>query len=208
MFCPNCGTETREAIKFCKKCGTNLKRVQGVMSKGGAGSSANQSTDWNQWWVEEHQEKREQNKKKLPEEKRLEEIKTGVITASVGLAACIFLNLFFEAIGNASGGPEAIILQRIWAIGLLPLFIGLAFIFNGLFISKRIVELKKQNQMDPLQPQPMFAPVANTSPVEQLPVAQLNEADQSQLADYSITEPTTTRLREPVPISSSRDTNR
>ncbi len=200
MFCPNCGTETREAIKFCKKCGTNLKRVQGVMSKGGAGSSANQSADWNQWWIEEHQEKREQNKKKLPEEKRLEEIKTGVITASVGLAISIFLNLFFEAIANASGGPEAIILQRIWAVGLIPLFIGLAFVFNGLFISKRIVELKKQHQDN--MPQPMFAPVPNTSPV-----AQLNEADQPQLADYSITEPTTTRLREPVPVSSPRDTN-
>jgi len=206
MFCPNCGTETREAIKFCKKCGTNLKRIQGVMSKGGAGSSVNQSADWNQWWIEEHQEKREQNKKKLPEEKRLEEIKTGVITASVGLAACIFLNLFFEAIGNASGGPEAIILQRIWAVGLLPLFIGLAIVFNGLFISKRIVELKKQHSEN--IPQPMFAPVPNTSPVEQLPVAQLNEADQSQLADYSITEPTTTRLREPMQIPSPRDTNR
>lgn len=201
MFCPNCGTETREAIKFCKKCGTNLKRVQGVMSKGGAGSSANQSADWNQWWIEEHQEKREQNKKKLPEEKRLEEIKTGVITASVGLAISIFLNLFFEAIASASGGPEAIILQRIWAVGLLPLFIGLAIIFNGLFISKRIVDLKKQSQMD--IPQPLFASVPNTSPV-----AQLNEAEPSQLADYSITEPTTTRLREPVPVSSPRDTNR
>ena len=201
MFCPNCGTETREAIKFCKKCGTNLKRVQGVMSKGGAGSSANQSADWNQWWIEEHQEKREQNKKKLPEEKRLEEIKTGVITASVGLAISIFLNLFFEAIASASGGPEAIILQRIWAVGLLPLFIGLAIIFNGLFISKRIVDLKKQSQMD--IPQPLFASVPNTSPV-----AQLNEAEPSQLADYSITERTTTRLREPVPVSSPRDTNR
>lgn len=201
MFCPNCGTETREAIKFCKKCGTNLKRVQGVMSKGGAGSSANQSADWNQWWIEEHQEKREQNKKKLPEEKRLEEIKTGVITASAGLAVSIFLNLFFEAIANASGGPEAIILQRIWAVGLIPLFIGLAIIFNGLFISKRIVELKKRHQDN--MPQPMFAPVPSTSPV-----AQLNDAAQSQLADYSITEPTTTRLREPVPVSSARDTNR
>ncbi len=201
MFCPNCGTETREAIKFCKKCGTNLKRVQGVMGKGGAGSGSNQSADWNQWWIEEHQEKREQNKKKLPEEKRLEEIKTGVITASVGLAVSIFLNLFFEAIANASGGPEAIILQRIWAVGLIPLFIGLAFVFNGLFISKRIVELKMQHQEN--TPQPMFASVPNTSPV-----AQLNEADQSQLADYSVTEPTTTRLREPIPVSLPRDTNR
>ena len=203
MFCPTCGTETREAIKFCKKCGTNLKRVQGVMGKGGAGSGTNQQPDWNQWWIEEQQDKKEQNKKKLPEEKRLEEVKTGVITASVGLAISIFLNLLFEAIANVSGDSAAIILQRIWAVGLVPLFVGLAIVFNGLVVSKRIVELKKQHRDQENVLQPMFAPVPNTSPV-----AQLGEADQAQFADYSITEPTTTKLREPMPVASPRDTNR
>lgn len=196
MFCPSCGTETREAIKFCKKCGTNLKRVQGVLSKGGAGNPA----DWNQWWIEEHQEKRERDKKKSPEEKRLEEVKAGVITASIGLALSIFLNLLFEAIANTVGGPEAIILQRIWAVGLVPLFIGLAVVFNGMFITKRIVELKTPRP-DPM-PQPLFAPVANTSPVQQL-----GEASAQPVSDFSISEPTTARLREPISIPSPRDTN-
>ncbi len=196
MFCPSCGTETREAIKFCKKCGTNLKRVQGVMSKGGAGNSA----DWNQWWIEEHQEKREQNKRKSPEEKRLEEVKGGVITASIGLAITIFFNFLFSAIANANGGPEADILRSLWAVGLVPLFIGLAFIFNGLFVSKRIVELKKQNAEN--APQPLFAAVPNTSPV-----LQIGESSAQPISDYSIAEPTTARLREPIPMASSRDTN-
>lgn len=196
MFCPNCGTETREALKFCKKCGTNLKRVQGVMGKGGAGNP----TDWNQWWIEEHQEKRERNKKKLPEEKRLEEIKAGVITASVGLALTIFLNLLFDAIANTAGGPQSQILRSLWAVGLVPLFIGLAFIFNGMFVSKRIVELKKQEASQ--TPQPLFAPVPNTSPVPQL-----GEASARPISDFSIAEPTTARLREPIPMASSRDTN-
>jgi len=200
MFCPSCGTETREAIKFCKKCGTNLKRVQGVMSKGGAGVGVNHSADWNQWWMEEHQEKREQRKRKLPEEKRLEEIKTGVITSSIGLALSIFLNLLFEAIASSVGGPESIILQRIWAVGLVPLFIGLAMVFNGMFISKRIVELKTQSP-DQL-PQPLFAPVPNTSPVQQL-----GEASAQPVTEFSISEPTTARLREPISIPSPRDTN-
>lgn len=196
MFCPSYGTETREAIKFCKKCGTNLKRVQGVMSKGGAGNSVN----WDQWWIEEHQEKREQRKKKLPEEKRLEEIKAGVITASVGLALSIFLNLLFEAIASSVGGPESIILQRIWAVGLVPLLVGLAIVFNGIFISKRIVELKTQSP-DQI-PQPLFAPVPNTSPVQQL-----GEASAQPVTEFSIAEPTTARLREPISIPSPRDTN-
>lgn len=196
MFCPNCGTETREAPKFCKKCGANLKRVQGVMGKGGAGNS----TDWNQWWVEEHQEKRDLNKMKLPEEKRLEEVKSGVITASTGLAITIFFSFLFSAIANLVGGPEAGILRSLWAIGLVPLFIGLAIIFNGLFISKRIVELKKRTADH--APQPLFASVPNTSPVQQL-----TEASASLVSDFSIAEPTTARLREPIPIASPRDTN-
>ncbi len=200
MFCPSCGTETREALKFCKKCGTNLKRVQGVMGKGGAGPGINQPTDWNQWWIEEHQEKRERDKKKLPEEKRLEEIKTGVITTSVGLAVMVFFSFLFEAIANAAGGPGANIIRSLWAVGLVPTLVGLGFIFNGVVVSKRLVELKKQQATN--SEQPMFAAVPNTSPV-----AQLNEAAQPLFADYSIAEPTTTKLREPVPIPSPRNTN-
>jgi hypothetical protein len=196
MFCPNCGTETREAPKFCKKCGANLKRIQGVMGKGGAGNP----NDWNQWWIEEHQEKRERNKRKSPEEKRLEEVKGGVITASAGLAITIFFNFLFDAIANSVGGPESSILRSLWAIGLVPLFIGLAIVFNGLFISKRIVELKKQDA-DQI-PQPLFAPVPSTSPVPQL-----GEASARPISDFSIAEPTTARLREPIPMASSRDTN-
>lgn len=196
MFCPSCGTETREALKFCKKCGTNLKRVQGVMSKGGAGNSA----DWNQWWIEEHQEKRERNKRKPPEEKRLEEIKGGVITASIGLAITIFFSFLFSAIANVTNGPEADILRSLWAIGLVPLFIGLAVVFNGMFVSKRIVELKKQRAEN--APQPLFAAVPNTSPV-----LQIGEPSAQPVSDFSIAEPTTARLREPIPMASPRDTN-
>lgn len=198
MFCPSCGTETREAIKFCKKCGTNLKRVQGVMGKGGAG----QPTDWNQWWIEEHQEKRERNKKKLPEEKRLEEIKGGVITASAGLGVMIFLRFLFHAIASALPWQEANVLRSLWWIGWIPFLIGLAIVFNGLFVSKKIVELKRQKEMMDPQPNPMFPSVPSTSPVPQLP-----DATRMPVADYSIAEPTTAQLREPIPMTSSRDTN-
>lgn len=197
MFCPSCGTETRDALKFCKQCGTNLKRIQGVMGKGGAGVRKN----WADAFWEDHEEERDREKRKLPEEKRLEEIKTGVITTSVGIAVMIFFSFLFEAIANTTDGPGANIIRSLWAVGLVPTLVGLGFIFNGVVVSKRLVELKKQQAAK--TPQPMFAAVPNTSPV-----AQLNEAAQPQFADYSIAEPTTTKLREPVPVPSSRDTNR
>ncbi len=198
MFCPQCGTETRDQIKFCKQCGTNLRRVMGVMGKGGAGFKAGELVDWEKVELEERKEKRATRNKKTPEEKRFEELKAGVITSSVGLGVMIFLGFLFGAISQTVNPDAAWILRAIPFVGVIPFLIGLGIIFNGLFISKRIVELKRrQEQRD--QPMPLFT-VPNTSPV-----SRLAESSPSPISDFSIVEPTTTKLREPVP--SARDTN-
>lgn len=200
MFCPNCGQETREALKFCKQCGTNLGRVQGVMGKGGAGVRGNGPTDWNRVALDEYQEERERKKKKTPEEKRLDEIKGGVITTSAGLGLMIFLRFLFQAIASTLPWQEANVLRGLWWVGWIPVLVGLGVIFNGVVISKKIVELKRKRESGQLQP--VYFSVPNTSPVPQLA-----EASQSVNADYSITESTTTKLREPATIPSSRETN-
>jgi hypothetical protein len=200
MFCPNCGTETRDPLKFCKQCGVNLRRVQGVLGKGGAGAATNSPVNWQQVALEEHQEERDGKKRKTPEEKRYEEIKGGVITASIGLGLMIFLRFLFNAIASTLPWEEANVLRGLWWVGWIPFLIGLSVIFNGYFISRRIVELKRQQE--PANPQPQFSAVPGTSHVPLL-----TEASQSPISEYSVTEPTTTRLREPVPVSSPRDTN-
>ncbi|MGH9800854.1 MAG: hypothetical protein ACRD82_10860 [Blastocatellia bacterium] len=171
-----------------------------MMNKGGAGFSVNSNAGWNQREMEDHQKGREQRKNKSGEEKRLQEIKAGVITSSVGLGMMIFLRFLFKAIASTLPWQEANILRGLWWIGWVPLLVGLAVIFNGLFISKKIVELNQQQDED--VPPQTFQPVPITTPVQQL-----NEASPFQFADYSIAEPTTTKLREPAPISSPRDTN-
>jgi hypothetical protein len=170
----------------------------GVMGKGGAGFKAGESVDWEKVELEERREKRFTRNKKTPEEKRFEEIKAGVITSSVGLGLMIFLGFLFNAFAENVSHPADDILRAIPFVGVIPFLIGLGIVFNGLFISKRIVELKRrQEQHD--QQTPLFnAP--NTSPV-----ARLAESSQSPISDFSIAEPTTTKLREPVP--SARDTN-
>lgn len=200
MFCPNCGLETREALKFCKQCGTNLGRVQGVMGKGGAGVRTNGPADWNKVALDEYQEDRERKKKKTPEEKRLDEIKTGVLTTSVGLGLMIFLRFLFQAIASTLPWQEANILRGLWWVGWIPFLVGLGVIFNGLVIGKKAVELNRRQESDKLHP--VFFSVPNTSPVPQLA-----EASQSAIDDYSVTESTTTKLREPVTVPSSRETN-
>ena len=168
--------------------------------KGGAGTISSSLINWDQAALEEHQEERDRKKKKTPEEKRYEEIKSGIITTSIGFGLMIFLRFLFNAIASTLPWQEANVLRGLWWVGWLPFLIGLGIIFNGYFISKRIVELKRQQE--PANPQPLFSAVPGTSPVPQL-----SAGAQSPIGDYSVTEPTTTKLREPVPVSSPRDTN-
>jgi hypothetical protein len=194
MFCPQCGTETREPRKFCKQCGTNLRRVQGILSKGGA-------TDWDRAIIEDWQRERDREKKKSPEEKRLNEIKGGVITSCVGLGLMIFLGFLFNAIANSLGDdPASHILRAIPLVGVIPFLVGVGIIINGIFVSKRLVRLKQEQEQPYRQPSLFSAP--DTSPVQRLA-----EPLQSPIADFSVAEQTTTRLREPAPVSSPRDTN-
>ena len=198
MYCPSCGIEASDQTKYCTKCGVNLRRVKGVLGKGGAG--AKQGDDLEQLLLGERKARNETRKKKTPEEKRLEELKAGVITSSVGFGLMVFLSLLFDAIASTIEGPEGNILRSLWAVGLIPFMIGLGITFNGLFVSKRIVELKRQQELKERQSTLFSAP--NTSPV-----ARLVEPSQSPISDFSVTETTTTKLREPVADPSPRDTN-
>ena len=201
MYCPSCGTEVSDQTKYCTKCGVNLRRVKGVLGKGGAG--VKKGDDWEPFWLEERRSRNEARKKKTPEVKRLEEIKAGVITSSVGFGLMVFLNLLFDAIASTIEGPGGNILRSLWAVGLIPFLIGLGILFNGLFVSKRIVELKRQQERKDQQSPLFSAP----DTLDTSPVARLVEPSQSPISDFSVTETTTTKLREPVSAPSPRDVN-
>jgi hypothetical protein len=205
MYCPSCATEAGDQTKYCVKCGVNLRRVQGALGKGDAGGW--DGNDWDQTWkdahrarLEERKKRQDNRRKKTPEEKRLNEIKAGVIVGSVGFGLMVFLSLLFDAIASTMDGPEANILRSLWAVGLVPFMVGVGILFNGFFISKRIVELKRQHEQTDQQPSLFSAP--NTSPV-----ARLVEPAQSPISDFSVTENTTTKLREPASATSPRDTD-
>jgi hypothetical protein len=198
MYCPSCGTEVSDQTKYCTKCGVNLRRVKGLLGKGGAG--VREEVDWQMATLEDWKAEREKRRKKTPEEKRLNEIKGGVITSSVGFALMIFLSLLFDAIASTIDGPESNILRSLWVVGLIPFMVGLGILFNGLIVSRRIVDLKRQQERKDRQA-PLF------SAPETSPVARLVEPAQSPISDFSVTETTTTKLREPVAAPAPRDTN-
>ncbi|MEW6126751.1 MAG: hypothetical protein AB1757_06910 [Acidobacteriota bacterium] len=154
MFCPKCGTTQDDTLNFCKQCGADLAAVRQAVTK----RVPNEKFDMSKTWVaeilmsDEERERRElehqarlspADKRYKQTVKRYNEIKAGVITSSVGISVMIFLYIFMRGItlSGEVGQGEAEILNRIWVAGLIPFFIGLGLIFNGLIVSKKLVEL-------------------------------------------------------------------
>src|SRR6476659_976171 len=191
MFCPRCGSSQSEDLKFCKVCGANLYAVrQAVDARQTEGK-----IDWNKTWVadmllsgEEAQRRKNEIERQAgltPAVKRYNEIKAGVITGSVGVALMIFLFVFMQGIilsGHVTH-DTAEILSRIWVAGVIPLLVGFSLLVNGVFISKKMVELASQKQLD--------APARDAGPHA------LGPADTTEFtpANFSVTEQTTKHLR-------------
>src|SRR5678816_4725165 len=90
--------------------------------------------------------------------------------------------------------PEvAEILSRIWVVGVIPLFVGLSLVVNGVFVSKKLVRiareaaLKEGNEITTNDLDVLSLPSANTT--EFIPTS------------YSVTEGTTKHLLSLIHIS-------
>lgn len=195
MFCPRCGSSQEEELKFCKVCGANLYAVRHAVDS----KQTDDKLNWNNTWVAEmfassaeairRQKELERLQGITPETKRYNEIKAGVITGSVGLALMIFLHVFMKGIilGGNVPNDTAEILSRIWIAGLIPVFVGLALIFNGYFVSRKMIEAIKRSeqretgQLPGAQTETPALKAANTS--EFIPTR------------FSVTEDTTRHLK-------------
>jgi hypothetical protein len=200
MFCPGCGVQAGDDLKFCKQCGANLHGARaGMMSR-----STEEKFDWSKTWVADmflSEEERERRRGVTAEEKRLKEIKDGVITSFVGVAVMIFLRFFLEVIAKQQQDPDtAEILRNVWMAGIIPFMVGLGIIFNGLFISRRIVKLKEQ-QSQSAMPSPPALSALPAKTTDQL------LANVAQPAGAGVTENTTALLPESVAEPLRRETD-
>jgi hypothetical protein len=181
-------------LKFCKGCGANLYAVRRAVDT----RETDEKTDRNKPWfadmtlsdAESKRRKDELDHRRglTPEVRRYNEIKGGVITASIGLALAIFLNVFMQGlILSGKISPEvAEILSRLWVVGVIPLFVGIALIVNGVFVSTRLAEIARQAALN--EPN---VPEKETNPLS------LRAVDTTEFvpSSFSVTEGTTKHLR-------------
>jgi hypothetical protein len=197
MFCPRCGTSQSEELKFCKSCGVNLSAVR----QAATAPDGHLKLDWSKTWVADmflsHSERKrkeeeiERQRGITTEIKRYNEIKAGVITSSVGVGVMIFLFGIVQGIIAAGIPPAAAhILSSIWVAGVIPFFIGLGLIINGVVVGKKVVEASRQGLQSPDAPR--LEPVTSRMDIP------TPSSDWPEPAS-SVTENTTRQLRDSSP---------
>lgn len=145
MFCPECGIEERQANQFCRACGTDMRRVRvAVESPDSITASAVSARDEigraiatkiresksaeELAVVAENVLPEVEKFLESPEEKRMRRMRTGMITACIGLGTAIGITI----VSTVMKDSDVIFLA---ALGLITFFIGLAFILNGVFLT-------------------------------------------------------------------------
>jgi len=200
MFCPTCGAEDRQQTQYCRVCGTDLRAVRITLEKPDAVTASavsareqisravadrirqlESSSDIGQ--IAEVLLPQMEKFLESPEEKRLRRMREGIVTASVGLGACVLIFLFSLAKHD---------FLPFIGLGFVTFFIGLGILINGyaLTISRRgspkTPEGAQQNLLDPASKSAQLFAANSGSETNQL------EADNRP----SVTEHTTHQLKQ------------
>jgi hypothetical protein len=149
MFCPVCGSE--QLSQYCRSCGMDLRRLHSVLEKQDETKTPYISAreEIGRAFADKIREMKSAKELtkvveevlpgiedflKTPEEKRLNRIRAGMITAAVGLGAALaFFTLGWFNIEEGREGRDGSIF--IACLGLTTFLIGLGIMLNGWFFT-------------------------------------------------------------------------
>ncbi len=204
MFCPSCGSEENQLNQYCRVCGANLNSVRVALEKpeeitasaisardeiGRAVAAKIKETQsvselrqvtWELLPVVAEFLESPAEKQSKREEKRLERIRSGVITTSVGLGITLlflFVSLTIK--------PDALLFAP---IGLLVFLIGLGIVINGLVFS--VARKNAAEQSTDADRQKLLAQLSGAS---KIPPVQFASPERKTFSS-SVTEHTTHQL--------------
>lgn len=139
MFCPGCGLNEERAVQFCRACGTDLRAVRAsleepdvvtasaVVAREEIGRAiAERIRDMDR--LKDLEDVLPEIEKFLesPEERRLRNVRAGVITSAIGIGATLFFYLMSRIERDAHFLP---------ALGVIVFLIGIGLIINGLLLT-------------------------------------------------------------------------
>lgn len=129
MYCPQCGIPSPDERKYCTTCGLNLALVSDVILH--RSRSAKGGSSWPSLIEMIFGKQREPT----PEERRLNDIRNGIITMLTGAGITIFLYFLMDAVATRPEvRPEdAPIIRAVALCGLIPFMVGIGLLINGLF---------------------------------------------------------------------------
>lgn len=143
MYCPSCGSEERQLSQFCRACGTDLRIVRNSLENPDAVTQSAISAREHIGMAVADKIRQMSTAKDLekvaedvlphfekflesPEEKRLRRIRSGIITAAIGLGATIVLLLM---------ALDKIDIFPFITPALITFLIGIGVIVNGLLFT-------------------------------------------------------------------------
>lgn len=143
MYCPSCGSEERQLSQFCRACGTDLRIVRNSLENPDAVTQSAISAREHIGMAVADKIRQMSTAKDLervaedvlphfekflesPEEKRLRRIRSGIITAAIGLGASIVV--FIMAMDKAEILPFI-------TPALITFLVGIGVIVNGLLFT-------------------------------------------------------------------------
>lgn len=143
MYCPSCGSEERQLSQFCRACGTDLRIVRNSLENPDAVTQSAISAREHIGMAVADKIRQMKSAKELekiaeevlphfekflesPEEKRLRRIRSGIITAAIGLGASIVVLIM------AMDKPDII---PFITPALVTFLVGIGVIVNGLLFT-------------------------------------------------------------------------